>query len=118
MQRDLLFHTKNNSAEFIRNLVEDTHNVTVGFMGAITSLILEIILAVGLIFLVIYIQPSIALAVIFIIGIIGASLFLLIRNYISELGKRRKVYSFLDIKYMMQGLGELKKLKLQIKKMR
>ena len=111
MHRDLLFHTKNNSAEFIRNLVEDTHNVTVGFMGAITSLILEIILAVGLIFLVIYIQPSIALAVIFIIGIIGASLFLLIRNYISELGKRRKVYSFLDIKYMMQGLGGIKEIK-------
>ncbi len=111
MQRDLLFHTKNNSAEFIRNLVADTHNVTVGFMGAITSLILEIILVVGLIFLVIYIQPSIALAVIFIIAIIGSSLFLLIRNFISELGKKRQVYSFLDIKYMMQGLGGIKEIK-------
>ena len=112
MYRDINFHTKNNTAEFIRNLITDTHNVTVGFMGAITTLLLETILAAGLIYIVIYIQPTAALVVIFIIGLIGASLFLLIRNMISGLGKKRQLYSFLDIKYMMQGLGGIKEIKI------
>ena len=89
MRRSLIFHLKNNSAEFIRNLVADTHNVTVGFMGAITSLLLEIILVVGLIFIVIYLQPTVALAVIFIIALVGISLFLLIRKQIFWTWKKK-----------------------------
>tara|TARA_B100000029_G_scaffold508807_1_gene596547 strand:+ start:1394 stop:3124 length:1731 start_codon:yes stop_codon:yes gene_type:complete len=111
MRRSLIFHLRNNTAEFIRNLVADTHNVTVGFMGAITSLLLEIILVIGLISIVIYLQPNVALAVIFIIALIGISLFLLIRKQISGLGKKRQLYAFLDIKYMMQGLGGIKEIK-------
>mgnify|MGYP001210195229 CR=1 FL=1 len=111
MRRSLIFHLRNNTAEFIRNLVADTHNVTVGFMGAITSLLLEIILVIGLISIVIYLQPNVALAVIFIIALIGISLFLLIRKKISGLGKKRQLYAFLDIKYMMQGLGGIKEIK-------
>tara|TARA_A100000164_G_scaffold377761_1_gene417706 strand:- start:1191 stop:2921 length:1731 start_codon:yes stop_codon:yes gene_type:complete len=111
INKQLSFHLKNNSAELIRNLIGETHNVTVGYMSSVANLFLEIIVVLGLIFIVVYLQPSIALGVLVLITLIGSLIFLLIKKKIAQLGKERQIYNFLDIKYIMQGLGGIKEIK-------
>ena len=55
--KDYLFHLKNNSGVLIRNLLSEIHQCSVGYMGSISSIIIEFIIIIGLTSILIFYKP-------------------------------------------------------------
>ena len=110
--KDISFHIKKNSADLIRNIMLNTHNMTVGFLGSVISIIVELILVLGICILISIIQSSLVLISVLTIFLIAGSIVLGIKNKIKKLGKDRDNLVLLDLKYLMESIGAIKDIKI------
>lgn len=110
--KDISFHLKKNSADLIRNIMLNTHNMTVGFLGSVISIIVELILVLGICILISIIQSSLVLISVLTIFLIAGTIVLGIKNKIKKLGKDRDNLVLLDLKYLMESIGAIKDIKI------
>ncbi len=112
LKRRYLFHVSNNSAKILKDITEEVHNVSIGFMGSLTTIILDsIMIAVLLIFLLL-IQIKTTFIVIIFAGIIIYLIYRNLKNKIANLGEKREKYNFIHLKNIMQAFEGIKEIKI------
>jgi ABC-type multidrug transport system fused ATPase/permease subunit len=113
--KDYFFHTKNNSAILIRNLTSEIHQCSVGFMGSITNIILEFIIIAGLLLVLISYKPIVVVVFSAVVGFISVILIVFLNKKSKSLGLDRQKFSLINVNYIMQSLGGIKEIKVNLK---
>lgn len=106
------FHLDSNSSKLISNTHNEVNQVANGIVGNFIHLITDFILAIGMIILLIYIQPA---GILFVapLLIIFIYLFLSItKKYIKKWGDARQQFDQIRMKHLNQGLQGIKEVKI------
>lgn len=101
------FHLKRNSAQLIRNATIEANLLTVS-VSAFLLLVTEILVILGVVTLLIAIEPLGALVIVGIFSISGYAFLKLTRNRISQWGIARQFHEGMRIQQLQQGLGAVK----------
>ena len=107
-----MFHLQRNSAQLIRNAINETNQFTFGAILPGMVLMTETLVLVGLVVLLIGFEPVGALSVMLLGGGVGAVFYRLTKNRIRSWGEDRQVHEGLRIQYLQEGLGGAKEVKL------
>lgn len=112
LQQPYMFHLQRNSAQLIRNAINETNQFTFGAILPGMVLMTETLVLAGLVALLIGFEPLGALLVIFLGGGVGAAFYRLTKNRIRTWGEDRQVHEGLRIQHIQEGLGGAKEVKL------
>ena len=106
------FHLQRNSAQLIRNVINEVNLFT--FNGIMPSLILftESLVLLGLCSLLLFVEPLGALIVVSVLGAAAWGFHRLTRGRIARWGEARQYHEGLRIQHLQQGLGGAKDAKL------
>ena len=110
--RDYIFHTSNSSAKFIRDINEEAHHVSVGFMGSLTTIIIEITTIIFLIGFLLFFQTENTILVIVLSFLITFLIYSFLKKKIADFGDRREKFNFLNIENIIQAFGGIKEIKI------
>lgn len=102
------FHLQRNSSELIRNIVNEVGYFLSTGLSSAMILITESLVLIGIVILLIAIEPVGALGLFLMFGLIGFGFQKLTRNRISRWGSIRQSHVGLYIKQVQQGLGGVK----------
>ncbi len=111
ISKDYLFHLQTNSSVLIRNLTSEIHQCAVGYTSSILSFLLETLVLIGLISLLLFLQPVKALLPIFSISLFCFILFYFGKKKLSYLSKERQKLGFNNLKIINETLGGIKEVK-------
>mgnify|MGYP000433287792 CR=1 FL=1 len=114
LRQPYLFHTKKNSAELIRNLTLEV-NMFTQVLTALLIIITEILVVIGLIVIVLYVDPRAALSALVIFFLFGYLLEKSLRNKLSSWGVQRQEMDYERLKSIQQALGGIKTTKILAK---
>jgi ATP-binding cassette, subfamily B, bacterial PglK len=84
------YHQKNNSAILMRNLLNEIHQCAVGYVGAVTSIMLELTTVIGLVLILAVYQPLLTLSFTFFIFIVSLLFISNLKKKTSTLGRDRQ----------------------------
>ena len=112
LKRDYLFHVYNNSAKILKDITEETHNVSVAYMGSLTNIILESIMIVALLSFLLVIQIKTTFIVIIFAGIILYIIYIILKKNITNLGEKREKYNLINLRNIMQAFEGIKEIKI------
>ena len=104
------FHLNNNSSKLIRNINEI--NLIVHILKSSILLINELIVFLGISAIVIFYEPVGSLVVILFLSFFGYSFFKKVQIKAKEWGKTRQVHAGLSLKYLQEGFGSIKDIKI------
>ena len=102
------FHLRRNSAELIRNAVNEIHLFSHTFLTSGLMLVTEVMVLFGIIAMLLLIEPTGTLAVGAVLGVIGLGFHLLMKARITRWGNQRQVHEGRRIQHLQQGLGGVK----------
>ena len=111
IRQPFLFHTERNSAELIRNITLEV-NMFSQVITALLIIISELFIVIGLISIVIFIEPLLALLAIGSLLIFGLVIERILKLKIESLGNDRQENEFQRLKAIQQGLGGIKTTKI------
>lgn len=111
LHQSYTFHLQRNSAQLIRNVVNETSQFTGGLISGLTILVEScIILGVGILLLVI--EPLGTVTVVTILGLAGWGFYRITHNHLLQWGLARQFHEGMRIQHLQQGLGGAKDVKL------
>jgi len=102
------FHLKRNSAELIRNTINEVNLFTFNVILPLLMLLTELFVLIGLVILLLIIEPIGTMVVILLIGSVAVFFYIITRNRISDWGEQRQKNEGLRIQQVQQGLGGIK----------
>ena len=106
------FHLQRNSAQLIQNIMIETYQFTHTALMAGVILLAELMVLIGILVLLLAVEPIGALLVLSTLGLAGWGFHRLNRHYISRWGEARQVHEGLRIQHLQEGLGGAKDVKL------
>jgi ABC-type multidrug transport system fused ATPase/permease subunit len=106
-----LFHINNKTPELVRNLMGEVHKVAIGYVGAITNVIVECIIISGIMLLLFILQPNFVISAIVFIGFLIFTTLFFLKKKISSIASKQQNYSYLNLKYALEALGGIKEIK-------
>lgn len=107
-----MFHLQRNSAQLIRNAINETNQFTFGAILPGLVLMTEFLVLAGMAMMLIWFEPVGATLVIVIGVAIGAAFYRGTRACIRRWGEDRQMHEGLRIQHLQQGLGGAKEVKL------
>ena len=110
--QNYLFFVRKNSSELVRNIKEEVNAFGVGVMNQIINFFADIILIIGIIAFIFYINVKIASIVVLIFAIILCLYYFFIKNYLYDLGQKRQDITLKYYKNLNQILHGIKDIKL------
>lgn len=106
-----LFHTKKNTSELIRNITLEV-NMFTQVLTAILIIMSEILILIGIVSIVVYIEPKAAVPVILLLLLFGFLVERLLKKKITGWGAIRQNNEFERLKAIQQGFGGIKATKI------
>ena len=104
------FHLNNNSSTLMRNINEV--DLVVFVLKSLILLINETIVFLGIFAFIIFYEPKGSLLIILFFSSFGYIFFKKIQDKLSEWGKTRQITSGLSLKYLQEGFGSIKDIKI------
>jgi len=101
------FHIENNSSNLISKIEQETANYGAGLMF-VNILFVEILMLFGIAIFLFLIRPFETLFIVLVSLPLSLIFYLMVKNVVSRLGKKREVAQKGKIKSMQQGLGAIK----------
>jgi ABC-type multidrug transport system fused ATPase/permease subunit len=111
LKSNLLFHKKNNSSKFIRNISLETVTYT-AFLNTIYKLISEIFLFIGILIFLLYINIKITIIFLLFFSILALIYQYLTKNVLIKFGNIRHKYAAIIIRNLQQSFSSIKSIKL------
>jgi ATP-binding cassette, subfamily B, bacterial PglK len=108
MEAPYTFHLNHNSANLIRNVSTEAYFLAEKVMVPILNIATEGIMTFGIIILLIYVQPTIALTALILLGVINVLFLKTTRNRMSRYGKKALGERSEMIKIVGEGVGGFK----------
>jgi ABC-type multidrug transport system fused ATPase/permease subunit len=112
LKKNYLFHISNNSAKILKNITEEVHHLSIGYMGSLTSIILDCIMIFALLTFLLFVQIKTTFIVIIFSGIIIYIIYRNLKNKITNLGELREKYNFIHLKNILQAFEGIKEIKI------
>lgn len=106
------FHLQRNSAQLIRNVVNEVSMFTGSGMLPAMTLLTELLVLVGLCSLLLLVEPLGALIVVSVLGVATWGFYRLTRARIACWGEARQMHEGMRLQHLQQGLGGVKDVKL------
>ncbi|HEU4780708.1 MAG TPA: ABC transporter ATP-binding protein [Steroidobacteraceae bacterium] len=106
------FHIQRNSAELIRNALGEVYEITHHGLYEALRFIAEILVILGILSLLLYIEPFGAAVSIATLGLFGGGFYLLTRKRMLRWGELRQVHERMRLQQLQEGFGGVKDLKL------
>lgn len=113
--QEYVFHKNNNSAKLIRNLLSEVHSVSIGYFGAIISIITESITIIAIFFVLFFYEPKVSILLVSIILLVISTFTFFIKKKSKKLGKEKLHFSYINVNYIMQSLGGIKEIIVNLK---
>ena len=105
------FHLKRNSAELIRNISSEVQYFSNSII-AITSIAAELLVLLGIVVLLVVVEPFGAIFVIVAIALVSAIFYQVNRKRVLRWGEIRQAHEMYRLQHLQQGLGSVKEIKL------
>ena len=112
LQQPYVFHFKRISAQLINTIVTETNLFTHSVLIAGMTILTECLVMIGILVLLIIIEPTGALLVASVLGISGLVFHRMTKNFLLTWGKERQKHDEMRIQHLQQGLGGAKDVKL------
>jgi len=112
LRQPYAFHLQRNSAQLIRNVLSETHTFTHTGLRSGMVLITEILVLLGILVLLVVVEPLGTLFIVMALGFAGAVFHILTRSNILRWGQERQFHEGLRMQYLQEGLGGAKEVKL------
>ena len=112
IKRSYLFHVSSNSARIIKNFSEEIHQLSIGYMGSIITVITETILISVLLTFLLFLQTKTTIIVLGLTVAISFLIFSVLKKKIATLGREREDYNFVNLRNIIQALGGIKEIKI------
>lgn len=112
IKRNYLFHVRSNSAKIIKDFLEEIHHVSIGFMGSVVSVVIEVLLIFSLIVFLLIFQTQYTIYVLAITSFVSFFVFFVLKKKISNLGHNREKFNLINLKNINQALGGIKEIKI------
>lgn len=107
------FHLQNNSAQLIRNTINEVQAFGIYGLNASLLLVSEISVLVGILILLLCFEPVGTISAILMMGIMGGIFHFFSKDKIFQWGEARQIHDGMKVKHIQQGLGGSKIVKLQ-----
>lgn len=111
LRQPYVFHLQRNSAQLIRNAVNEVSQVS-SLITAITGLLTESLVMIGVTALLLVVEPVGTLLVILVLSGVGWGFHLSTRGRIASWGIARQYHEGIRMQYLQEGLGGAKDVKL------
>lgn len=111
LRQPYTFHLQRNSAELVRNTTGEI-GVFATFLTSGMTLISELLVILGILTLLMLIEPLGTSAIVVILGVSAWGFHRITREWISRWGRERQLHNGLRLKHLFQGLGSAKDVKL------
>lgn len=95
LYKNYLFHKQNNSAKLMRNLLSEIHQVSIGYFGSITNIILELVTITGMFIILLIYDPVVSLIFFIFSGSIAILVVFVLKKNPSNLEKIDKNFHLL-----------------------
>ena len=105
------FHLRHNSTELIRNVIGEVHQFT-GAVLALLVFITEVLVLIGLIILLLFIEPAGAIVSFVVLGMSGLIFDTFSKKYVKNWGFKRQKYEGTRLRHLNQGLNAYKEIKI------
>lgn len=113
--KNYLFHIKNDTPKLIRNLMSEIHSCSIGYIGALTNIFLEILIIFSLVSFLFYYRPNEILFFVFFIGFLSLLLTKFLKKKSKTLGDKRQKFALINLKNIVSTLGGIKEIKVNVK---
>jgi len=111
LRQPYTFHLQRNSAQLIRNAINEVNAFTVNALMAGMTLLTEVLVLFGLSVLLLMIEPVGAIIVAIVLGVAGWGSLYFTRSRLVRSGEARRHHDGLRIQHLQQGLGAVKDVK-------
>ena len=112
LQQPYTFHLQRNSAQLIRNIVNETSMFTVLALNAGMAIMTDFLVLLGICLVLLYIEPVGAICVLVILGMAGIIFSSATRSRVLHWGNSRQLHDGFRLQHLQQGLGGVKEVKL------
>ena len=110
LTRPYTFHLQRNSSDLLNSMQQES-GMTIGLIGSVIGLVQELLLASAVIWLMIYTEPVAAISTVSIL-VAGSLLYLKVtKPFITAFGQQRQEIQAPLTRYMLQGFGGVKDIK-------
>jgi ABC-type multidrug transport system fused ATPase/permease subunit len=109
--QDYIFFVRKNSSELIRNIKEEVNAFGIGVINQSINFFADIILILGIVIFIFYVNVTIASIVVFLFTIILILYYFFIKSFLYKLGKKRQETSlkyYKNLNQIFQGIKEIK----------
>ncbi len=107
LKQPYTFHLQRNSAQLIRNVTTETNLFAIS-TSAFLLILTEILVLVGVMLLLLVIEPVGATVVLLSLGVFGLAFLSFSRRHILRWGRERQHHEGMRIQHIQQGLGGIK----------
>jgi ABC-type multidrug transport system fused ATPase/permease subunit len=111
MRQPYTFHLQRNSAELLRNIQSEASFFST-LAQSVIGLLIEFSVVVGIVFMLIIVEPIGAAAVTFFLGGSAIIFHRITKNKLLKWGEKRQVYASAINQHLLQGLGGIKDVKM------
>jgi ABC-type multidrug transport system fused ATPase/permease subunit len=112
LRQPYTFHLQRNSAQLIRNVINEVSQFIFGGLMPAMLLLTELLVLFGLCCLLLFVEPLGALIVVSVLSTAAWGFHQLTRRHIARWGEERQYHEGLRIQHLQQGLGGAKDVKL------
>lgn len=111
--KPFIFHLDNNSSKLMRDLNDSAQVLTV--TKSILTLIAEITVILGIIFLMVFLEPMLTTISLLFVFSSGYLFYFLIQKRVYKWGEDRKRYEGIKLQWLQQGFSSIKEIKIMNK---
>jgi ABC-type multidrug transport system fused ATPase/permease subunit len=111
MRQSYTFHIERNSAQLIRNVLNEVNTLSQNGVLQGLTLLTEAFVVAGIFVLLLYVEPLGALLAVGTLGVAGGGFYLLIRVPMLRWGEARQFHEGMRIQHIQQGLSGVKDVK-------
>ena len=112
LRQPYAFHLVRNSAELIRNALGEVHFLTQHGLIEALRFIAESLVVIGILALLLYIEPVGAAVSIAVLAVFGGGLYLVTRKPMLRWGEQRQHHERMRLQHLQEGLGGVKDVRL------
>ena len=112
INQDYMFHLNHNSSELISHINGEVNTFTYQVVLPLTQVITEITILIGLIFLLLYIQPLSSISIILFFFFLSFLYYKTFSNKLLKLGYEKQLHETEKFKKVNQGLSGIREVKL------
>jgi len=112
LKKEYLFHLRNNSSLLFRNVENEVGQFCLGVIQSLLIILTEVLIFLGIITVVVSMEPKISLIALGLLIFLGVGYFLVIKKIISKQGIIRQVISEKIIRVILESLKGIKDIKI------